>query len=99
MLIKILKTHFNKLYKKICCNCCRCVLERKIIVGMCFVVIHRGSFFIQGNMQIDNGEAAYAYAKQHGYDVRLWEMYGLNHFWELPADTRAEIKEFIKGLR
>ena len=66
---------------------------------MCFVVIYHGPHLVQSSMQIDDGEAAYAYAKQHGYSVRLWEMYGLTHFWELPVETRAEIKEFIKGLQ
>lgn len=65
---------------------------------MCFVVIYKNGHIIQQGMQIDDGNAAYAYAKEKGYSVRKWEMYGMEHFSELDKTTREEIKSFIKGL-
>lgn len=66
---------------------------------LCFVVVYHGNKIIYQGMQIDDGEAAYKLAKEKGYSVRKWEMYGLSHFSELDADTRNEIKQFVKGLR
>ena len=66
---------------------------------MCFVVVYKGNCIIQQGMQVDDGTAAYKYAKEKGYSIRIWEMHGLAHFWELDANTKAEIKNFTKALR
>lgn len=66
---------------------------------MTFVVIFRGAYFIQQGMQIDDGAAALAYARERGYEVKIWPMYGLTHFRELPLESKEEIASFINGLR
>lgn len=66
---------------------------------MVFVVIFRGKYIVQQGRQIDDGAAALAYAKGKGYSVKIWPMYGLSHFWDLPSDIKEEIASFIKGLR
>ncbi|MGL6201612.1 MAG: hypothetical protein ACRC3H_22070 [Lachnospiraceae bacterium] len=66
---------------------------------MCFVVIHKNDGIIYQGMQIDDGTAALEYAKKNNARARVWEMYGMAHFWELPHETKVEIKSFIKGLR
>lgn len=64
-----------------------------------FVVIFRGNYLIRQGTQIDDGVAALDYAKEKGYSVRIWPMYGLLHFWELSNAVKEEIASFIKGLR
>ena len=66
---------------------------------MCFVVVYKCNHIIYQGMQIDDGAAALEYAKSKGAKVRIWEMYGLNHVWELPSETREEIKDFTKSLQ
>lgn len=65
---------------------------------MCFVVVYKNNHIIQQGMRNDDGKSSYQYANEKGYSVKKWEMYGMTHFSELDADTREEIKAFIKSL-
>jgi hypothetical protein len=65
---------------------------------MCFVVIYHNNHFILQGMRNDDGESSYQYAKEKGYSVRKWEMYGMTSFSELDEGTKKEIKSFIKAL-
>ena len=65
---------------------------------MCYVVVFKGGLLVYNGMQIDDGTSALKYAKEKGYAVRIWPMYGLTHLWELPFEIRDEIKNFLKGL-
>lgn len=65
---------------------------------MCFVVVYHNNHLIMQGMRNDDGESTYQYAKEKGYSVRKWEMYGMSHFWQLDTDTKNEIRSFIKGL-
>lgn len=66
---------------------------------MVFVVIFHGNYIVQQGLRVDDGAAALAYAKERGYAARIWPMYGLTHFWELPSNVKEEIASFINGLR
>lgn len=66
---------------------------------MVFVVVYKGDRKIYEGQQIDGGNAAYKLAKEKGYQVRLWDMNGLNRASELDKDTKNEIKKFVRGLR
>lgn len=65
---------------------------------MVYVVVYKNNHLISHGMRIDDGKSDLERAKIRGYRVRIWEMYGLNHFNELPEETQEEIKQFIKGL-
>lgn len=65
---------------------------------MCFVVVYHGNHLVMQGVRNDDGTSTYEYAKEKGYSVRKWEMYGLSHFSELDINTKNEIKNFIKSL-
>lgn len=65
---------------------------------MCFIVIYHNNHIVLCGMRNDDGESSYQYAKEKGYSVRKWEMYGLNHVSELEESTRKKIRDFIKTL-
>lgn len=65
---------------------------------MVYVVVYKNNHLVSHGMRIDDGKSDLERAKTRGYKVRIWEMYGLNHFNELPEETQEEIKQFIKGL-
>ena len=66
---------------------------------MCYVVIYKGEYLIQQTMQIVDGSVAQAYAKEKGYSIRVWDMLGLEHYSQFDAETKKEIKSFIKSLK
>ena len=67
-------------------------------IMMCYVVVYNRNHLVMQGIRNDDGDSTYEYAKQKGYSVRKWEMYGLSHFSELDISTRNEIKSFIKSL-
>lgn len=66
---------------------------------MCYVVLYKNGYLIQQSMQIDDGSAAYAYAKSKGYSIRIWDMLGFEDFSQFDEETKDQIKRFLKYLK
>lgn len=66
---------------------------------MCYVIIYKDEYLIQQAMQIDDGSAAYAYAKSKGYSLKIWDMLGFEKFSQFDEETKVQIKRFLKSLK
>lgn len=66
---------------------------------MCYVIIYKDKHLIQQAMQIDDGSVAYAYAKNKGYSIRIWDMLGFEKFSQFDKETKDQIKRFLKSLK